>query len=454
MQVSILNRVIFVLLCLTLLWAPIPLGSNRAWAWSLLQLLIGCTFLLHLVHSSFSATPLLVARRFWLWLSPLLVLVIWLALQAIGLSSLNIQSADPYQTRVMLIKTIFFLIWCVLLLNYIQNHRRLKLLALVIVATGALQAFYGVVLQLSGGGISPLTGIDEGNRARGTFVYQNHFANFLALSLSVAIGVLLSQLSSKRNHRTLRQLTRDTLSTLLSAKMMLRLAMILMVTGLVMSRSRMGNAAFFTALVGVALLALWLYKRPPALLKPLVISILVLDMVMIGSMFGLEKLQERYEQTSFASEARDEVVKDSLPLLDAHWLTGSGGGTFYTVFPAVQPQAYSGFYDHAHNDYLQFAIELGLPITGVLAFWLVLLGGRALLVMHRHDNKLERGLAFATLMALVHMGLHCSVDFNLQAPANALLFLTILMMLLWCSAQPAKAQPPRASSRGYVNAVD
>ena len=107
MQVSILNRVIFVLLCLTLLWAPIPLGSNRAWAWSLLQLLIGSTFLLHLVHSSFSATPVLVARRFWLWLSPLLLLIIWLALQTFGLPSLGIQSADPYQTQVMLIKTIW-----------------------------------------------------------------------------------------------------------------------------------------------------------------------------------------------------------------------------------------------------------------------------------------------------------------------------------------------------------
>lgn len=444
MQVSILNRVIFVLLCLTLIWAPIPLGSNRAWAWSLLQLLIGSTFVLHLIYSCFSDTPLLVARRFWLWLSPLLLLTLWLSLQAFaGVLPLpdslaTLSSVDPYQTKVMLLKTVFFLLWCMLLLNYIQHHQRLRLLAIIIVAGGALQAFYGVVLQLSGNEISPFIGINEGNRARGSFVYQNHFANFLALCLSVAIGVLLSQLSSKRNHRSLRQLARDTLSTLLSAKMMLRLAMILMVTGLVMSRSRMGNAAFFTALVGVAVLALWVYKRPPALLKPLVISILLLDMALIGSMFGLEKLQERYEQTSFASEARDEVVKDSLPLLSQHWLTGSGGGSFYTVFPAVQPQAYSGFYDHAHNDYLQFAIELGLPVTLLLLLWLVLLAVRALLVMNRHDNKLERGLAFGALMAMVHMGIHCIVDFNLQAPANALLFLTILMMLLWCNAQPAK----------------
>ena len=64
-------------------------------------------------------------------------------------------------------------------------------------------------------------------------------------------------------------------------------------------------------------------------------------------------------------------------------------------------------------------------------------------VMRTHDNKLERGLAFGCLMALVHMGLHCTVDFNLQAPANALLFLTILMMSWWWAAQPAKAQSRR-----------
>lgn len=444
MQVSILNRIIFILLCIVIAWAPVPLGSNRPWAWSLLQLMIGSAFILHLVHCWRSDLPLLATRRFLIWLSPLFVLIGWLALQYSGI---GLSSADPYQTKVMLLKTVFFTLWCCLLLNYLQNHDRLRLLAIVIVATGAVQAFYGVVIQLAGFDVSPFTGIAEGNRARGSFVYQNHFANFLALCLAVAIGVLLSQLSSKRHHRTFRQIARDTLSTLLSAKMMLRLAMILMVTGLVMSRSRMGNAAFFTALIGVALLALWFYKRPPALLKPLVVSILLLDMALIGSMFGIEKLQERYEQTSFASEARDEVVQDSLPLLKTYQLTGSGGGTFYTVFPAVQPQAYSGFYDHAHNDYLQFAIELGIPVTALLFGWMLAFAICAFQVMRTHDNKLERGLAFGCLMALVHMGLHCTVDFNLQAPANALLFLTILMMLLWSAAQPAKTSTRRHAPR-------
>lgn len=433
MHVSILSRSIFFLLCLTLVWAPVPLGSNRAWAWGLLQLLIGFTFALHLLNCWSGKTAILAARRYWLALSPLLLLLLWLSLQGVQL----LPSADPYQTGIMASKTLSFLLWCSLLLNYCQGHHRLRFLAIVIVISGALQAFYGVVVQLANFDVSPVIGMHEGNRARGSFVYQNHYANYLALSLAVAIGLLFSQLSSKRKLRTWRQLSRDILTTLLSAKMMLRLAMILMVIALVMSRSRMGNAAFFAALISVSLLALWWYKRPPALLKPLVLSILVLDMLLVSSMFGLDKLQQRYQETSFSSEARDEVVRDSLPLLSQYGISGAGGGTFYTVFPAVQPKAYSGFYDHAHNDYLQFAIELGIPMTMLLLGWLVWLGYLALQVMRYHEHKLERGLCFAALMAMVHMALHSTVDFSLQAPANALLFLTILMLILICHAQPA-----------------
>ncbi len=442
MQVSIFSRIIFILLCVVLLWAPIPLGSNRAWAWGLLQLLIGSAFMLHLAHSWSANTALFAAPRFWPALSPLLLLLLWLTLQSYQL----LPSADAYQSAVMAGKTLFFILWCSLLLNYCNSHKRIRLLAIMIVISGALQAFYGVVVQLANIEVSPVIGISEGSRARGSFVYQNHFANYLALSLSVAVGLLLSQLSSERTKRSARQLLRDVLSTLLSAKMMLRLAMILMVIGLVMSRSRMGNAAFFAALIAVAVLALWCYKRPPALLKPLVLSILLLDMLLVSSMFGLDKLQQRYQDTSFTSEARDEVVRDSLPLLAQHGWTGSGGGTFYTVFPAVQPQPYSGFYDHAHNDYLQFAIELGLPLTLLLAGWLLWIGWLALQVMRSHEQKLERGLSFAALMALCHMALHSSVDFGLQAPANALLFLTILMLVLICHAQPAKLRRSSAAT--------
>ncbi len=152
------------------------------------------------------------------------------------------------------------------------------------------------------------------------------------------------------------------------------------------------------------------------------------DIIAIGSLFGIDKLQQRYAETSFAAETRDEVISDSLPAVaDAPWF-GHGGGCFYTVFPSYQPGYYHGFYDHAHNEYLQFAIELGLPLTLLLGVWLLWLLWLNLRTMRSKQNKLSRGIAFGCSVAIVHMLIHNLVDFNLQAPANALLFITVLCL--------------------------
>ena len=435
-----LESVIFVALCLLIIWAPIPVGSNRPWAWSLLELLIGLVYLLHLA---------LLARRpfsrannapadgipadspaFWQrWSAPLLVplaaVQLYLLLQISGWIP-GISTADAKQTEIMLVKGVFFLLWLQLVCTYTNTALRLRMLVLMMVLSGFIQAFYGSVLNLAEVTNSPLFQVTEGGRARGSFVYPNHFANYLALCLAMALGLLLSELSSQKTPWRLRPMLRSLMASLLSSKLLLRLAIVVMVVGLVLSRSRMGNAAFFSSLAVVAIIAVFFYKRPPALLKPLIISVLVLDMLVIGSMFGLEKLQQRFAETSFASEARDEVVLDSLPLLQQFAWQGSGGGTFYTMFPAYQPRPYSGFYDHAHNDYLQFAIEIGIPLTAMLGLMLLWSLWQNLQVMRQSDHKLHRGLAFGCAMATVHMLLHCTVDFPLQSPANLMLYFTIL----------------------------
>jgi O-antigen ligase len=276
--------------------------------------------------------------------------------------------------------------------------------------------------------LSPLFSVAEGDRARGSFVYQNHFANYLALCLSLAIGWIISELATEKHRSNAKAKLREALGTLLSTKMLLRLAVVVMVIGLILSRSRMGNSAFFVALAITALLAIFCYKKPPRLLKPLVLSIFVLDLIIVGAMFGVDKVKQRLEETSFAGESRDEVVLHSMPLLEQHWLTGSGAGSFYTVFPAYQQGVYTGFYDHAHNDYLQFAIELGVPLTLVLGAWQLYALWLCLQTMRRRNTRFYKGIAFGAMMANLHMLLHSTVDFNLQAPANALLFVSILAL--------------------------
>lgn len=422
-----LATIVRLLCCFTLLWSPIPLASNRPWAWAVLELLIAFIFSLHLISVYFGRSPWFAGRWQQLSLLPFVAVLTVLGAQ-LWSPAPWISTVDPNQTEILWFKTLFYALFAWLITGYFRSDSELKLLCYVVIASGVLQASYGSILNLQGAELSPIFAVPEGNRARGSFVYQNHFANYLAMSLALGLGLLMAELSSRAMQWNWRNMSRSLLGSLLSTKILLRLALIIMVIGLVLSRSRMGNAAFFTALLAISLYAIWFYKNKPALLKPLVISIFVFDMIAIGSLFGIEKLQQRYEETSFASETRDEVVRDSMPLImEAPWF-GHGGGSFYTVFPAYQPGHYHGFYDHAHNEYLQFSIEMGLPLTLLLGVWLLYLLGLNLQTMRSKHNKLSRGIAFGCSVAIVHMLIHNLVDFNLQAPANAVLFITVLCL--------------------------
>jgi O-antigen ligase len=436
MPQSRLTSIIIFCLCALIIWAPIPLGSNRPWAWAILEIAIAVIFALHLIQ--YLRQPFSLSYLKWQWplLLPLLLLQVVLTLQVFNV----LPTIDPFQTAVMLQKGIAYTVWAYLLLTYVRSQQTIQTLLLAVVASGAIQATYGVLLNLMDLASSPVIGMDDGERARGSFVYQNHFANYLGLCIALGLGLLMSQLSSRSQEFQLKALVIDIINNLLETKFLVRLALVIMVIGLVLSRSRMGNAAFFVALISVSLFAIWFYKRPPRLLKPLVISILVLDMLVIGSMFGLEKLKQRYAETSFSSEARDEVVRDSLPILHDYWLTGTGGGSFYGIFPSYQPAAYSGFYDHAHNDYLQFSIELGIPFTVLLGLWLFVLLFKAANVMRTAEHKIDRGCSFGAAMAIIYMLLHMAVDFPLQSPANTLLFISALMLVGICEQRAKRVE--------------
>ena len=421
------NRFMLLGLCALIIWMPIPLGSNRIWSLAILEL---CIVLLGVAHIGYCIKQnALLLRYHWqkYALIPIGLMLVYLCLQLLNWLPV-INTVDGYQTAQQLLKTFCYGVFILLLSQYCQSSQAIRWLLIAIILSGCLQAFYGTLLNLLQLDVSPVFGYSDGDRARGSFVYQNHFANYLALCLSIAFGWLLSELKTSKKEFDLRAMMIDLLSILFSRKLILRLAIVIMVIGLILSRSRMGNAGFFTALGVVSLLSMFIYRRPPTLFKPLVLSIFILDLLIVGSIFGVDKLKQRLDDTSFSSENRDEVVMDSLPIIQEHLFTGTGGGSFYTVFPQYQPQFYSGFYDHAHNEYIQFVVEYGVVMTAILGLWVLYAFWLACRTMYLRNNKLYKGVAFGCAMAIVHMLLHISVDFNLQSPSNTLLFLTILTL--------------------------
>ena len=431
-------------------WLPIPLGSNRPWAWAIMAAVSFITLAGLLFTSAISTTS---KDRLWnsvkpykFLLLPVLLIQVWTLIQllpmpiAISASdktagtlsfNANIISLDPSQGFSSLIKGMSYLCIMVLTIILVNTEERIRLLLCVMLASGLFQACYGVISIYSGLEKSLIFEQHISHYATGSFYYKNHFANFLLLTAATSIGLLIANLSSN-NRQSAKQRLRTFLSTMIKGKAVVRIALAIIVIGLVASRSRMGNAAFFIALTVTGFYALIYFKNRTRSLSILLISLFVIDTFILGAWFGVDKVKAHIESTSFAQESRDEVNIYGLALLKERPLVGYGAGSFYTVFPMVQGEKVTSFYDHAHNEYLQFAVEFGIPATLLLGLIVLMSLWQCMQTMRLRHHALMKGVAFGSMTAIIGMLIHITVDFNLQAPANTAYFV-IILTLAWQS---------------------
>lgn len=351
------------------------------------------------------------------------------ALQQNSIDGVFYLSVDHGQSQIALLKSVSYFCLFVVTLILIRDSSTLKTLLFTILVAATLQALYGILEVLLGLQHSVIFGLPVKDVATGSFVYKNHFANYLMLGLSAGIGLMVSSLQETETGNN-RGFILAMVKTLLSNKALIRISLAIMVIALVMSKSRMGNVAFFTSMTICGLIALVLIKNRNKSLTILIVSMFFIDMLIVSSSFGLDKVQERLLQTSFSQESRDEVVMDALPIISDFPFFGTGGGSFYSVFPQYKQAEIHSFYDHAHNDYLQMAIEHGIPATLLLAILVLLSLYKALYAMRHRKTSIMKGAAFAVCMVNIGMLIHMTVDFPLQAPANAGYFV-VFLALAW-----------------------
>jgi O-antigen ligase len=482
------------------LWLmPLPLASNRVWVmglWLVLLVLLALAEVWRepqLLAASWNPG---VPRGMRAHMGLLLLWTLYIALQLLPLPQVLrefVQSAstpsisvaggfapltiDRSSTLAYLLKSCALLLLQWLLLRRFDNRARLEKLIWAWLMIGALEALLGVVLYATASSYQLFfTTVDQGFRATGTFVYHNHFAGYMELMLALGIGWMMALLGSERNADRRRGAVSwlyAALRFLASSKAPLRALLIAFVVALIASRSRMGNAAFFVALWvvgGTTILALHRGgrgdQRPARILALLMASILAIDVLIVGNVVGINKVMRRIEATHVANRPvapgsphrlqREESVDQriapgisALGMLRDHPVFGTGGGTFFLGFLPYRPPSVVGFYRHAHDDYTEFLVESGLlgilPLVAVLA-WSQWRGWRQLL--GRNTSAFERGLAFASVMGVLELLIHATVDFNFQNPTNAALFLWLLSLPHWTEARRLRRSPLRTPRRG------
>ncbi len=411
---------------------PIPFGLNVPWAWpwvaAILFLLLSAELFALSREQRRKQLPALPVPLAFSKALPLVALLLAVQLWVLA-QWLSGVSLSPFDTRMNLslgVSYLGFLLLCLLLIN---TSQRAEQVIWVLVFSAAFQAVFGAVMVLTGTEWGFLIQKESYlGKATGTFINRNHLAGYLEMTIALGIGLLLAQVTSYSGNW--RQRLRSFIGVLLSNKVILRLLLVIMVIALVMTRSRMGNTAFFASMMATGLLALLIMRNKSLSTTILLGSLLAIDIAIVGTFFGVEEVAERLQNTSTETESRDEVTRDTVQMAKDHALTGTGAGTFTHVYPAFKGAdvVTTFIYNNAHNDYAQFAAEFGLPAAAVLLLVVLICLWWAVSAMRQRNSHFYQGLGFGSAMAIIAIGIHSAVDFNLQIPANVYTFILVLAL--------------------------
>jgi O-antigen ligase len=144
-------------------------------------------------------------------------------------------------------------------------------------------------------------------------------------------------------------------------RLAISIALFMISAGLFATTSRGGIATWLL----LAPVLLWAAYRSNQSRKRMVLMVLILALAYLCSALLLNAtIADRTFQLSLdpSATARLLLWKSSIEMLLAHPAVGSGWGTFVHYYPAYRvplENSTAGFF--AHNDYLQFALEGGMP---------------------------------------------------------------------------------------------
>ena len=338
-------------------------------------------------------------------------------------------SIAPYNTRIHLIlvvcgAAVFF--FARMLGRDRASRRRL---VTWLVTLGTFEALYGLVQYLTGWqkifGYVKKYNLEE---ATGTYINRNHFAGFLEMVIPFGVALVLyesAKLPRKvvpgRNSRIKRVLGGRKLSRI----GLWLLATTAMVAGLLFSLSRMG---IISAVASLAVMAAFSgFQRKAGLwFAAGIMACGIILVLWMGAGAALGRFGTISEEYASADESRWSLWKDTTRLISGHPFLGSGLGTFPVAFTRVQSTFLGRFVNHAHNDYLELASDLGIPAAALFFGSTGALLVRVARKAASSEVSFERAMALGCLGSIAAILLHSLTDFNLYIPANALVFSLIL----------------------------
>jgi O-antigen ligase len=289
---------------------------------------------------------------------------------------------------------IFFLV-----INKIKEKRQIDILVNLIIFFGLLLSLAGLAQRF----LFPRSG------HFGPFVNRNNFAGYINMVIPLALGYFLTDMP-------------------LSKRLVYIFSAGIMSLALFSSTVRAGILVCIIVLLFILFFSGFkdsLKSRMNTLAIWLFVTAVIFFFFLNGKVIWA-RLITLFDSKTYAILGHGYSWLDVLRIWKDYPLFGTGLGTFGSISSMYKTTSGEGLYLHAHNDPLQLLSEVGLFGFLFLALFLSLyLIGLIKIWFNRHDTYVT-GLVLGGLGSILGVLVYSLLDFNLQIPANALLFFVIL----------------------------
>lgn len=383
-----------------LMFGPLAFGAVEPWSRFMLEAGSAFCFALWLIGSlrsgrgNFCSSPVF---------APMLTFFSLICLQL--LSGL---SAYRYATYSVLLRYTAYGAVVFLLTQTLTRTRHIRRAATALIIFGAVVSLFAILQNLSSPGKLYWFRVPRfSGWIYGPYVNHNHYAGLMEMLAPIPMVFAFSRYARGRK------------------KWAAAATAALMGSTVFLSGSRGGMAAFS---LQVAVFLWFVFReRSHGRIASIMATFLIASLVLVAWIGGREVSKRLatlapQEHAVLANDIRGKINRDALRMFAARPILGWGAGAFRDVYPQFRSIYTDALVDHAHDDYAELLAETGV-LGFAVAIWFLCAACRpALRKLKNWPSDVNGAVSLAALLGILGILVHSFVDFNLQIPANAMLF--------------------------------
>jgi O-antigen ligase len=383
----LLSKLIFGALVFVLFLTQVPYGTVEPWWKAVFICVVLALFLIEIVRNG-------VTRPIPQPVLPLL------ALSALAfVQSRTGISADNFQTGFFALQLIALAVFLALLCRHAATEQRVRVLVFVVLGIAITSAVFGILRQTTQHETGFLLPLLKPNQGFAQFINKNHFAYLMEMAVGLGVGLILFERSRHR---------------------LLYVALLLPIwIALALSNSRGGIVAMLAQLVIATLL---LMKR--SRLKTAFAAVLIAGVLLAAGLSDLTLSAAAANEGA----SRYDIWRATLKLFAAHPILGAGLGAYWIGITGHHDASGVLIPQEAHNDYLELLASGGVIGFG-LGIWFVVSVVRLIQRNLWSNTGFVHAVRVGALLGIAGVAVHSLLDFGLHLMSNAVVFLTLIMMV-------------------------